>query len=238
MPSAIDLAAGIMNEDLFRLNVISQNLANTGTHGYKKQMVTAQSFAPQLDAGLSAARISPPALNTVLDTRQGPLVATGNALDVALEGPGFFELSGGDGPVYTRQGSFRLDSTGRLVNSAGLAVVGLGGDIVLNGPQPTIDRQGQIFEAERLAGQLRVVRFSDPAALSPLGGGLYRADAAGETVEDQLQVRQGFLESSNVVALSEMTRLVELVRRFEAAQRVAQGYDGMLGGAIRTLGEF
>jgi flagellar basal-body rod protein FlgF len=238
MPSAIDLAARIMGDDLFRLNVISQNLANAGTHGYKKELVAARPFLEHLEAGLRAAPVNLPALTSVLDTRQGPLAATGNALDLALEGAGFFELAGDDGPVYTRQGSFRLDAAGRLVTTAGLPVMGLGGEIVLTGPQPTIDRQGRVFEGERLAGQLKIVRFADAAGLAPLGAGLYRAEAAGDTVQDGLQLRQGFLESSNVVTLSEMTRLIEVVRRFEAAQRVAQGYDGMLGGAIRTLGEF
>jgi flagellar basal body rod protein FlgG len=90
----------------------------------------------------------------------------------------------------------------------------------------------------RLAGQFKIVKFASAHALVPLGGGLYRAQEAAEAAAPAGGVRQGFLESSNVAALPEMVRLIELTRRFEAAQRIVQGYDGMLGGAIRTLGEF
>jgi flagellar basal-body rod protein FlgG len=238
MASALDVAARIMADDLFRLNVVSQNLANANTTGYKKQLVAAQPFIDYLEAGMKQLPVNMPALSTAVDARPGSLAATGNALDLAIEGPGFFELAGGEGPVYTRHGAFGLDADGRLVTAAGLPVMGVGGEIVLGGPQPTIDRQGRVLEGERAMGQLKVVRFSDAAALAPLGGGLYRAEAPGETLQDSLQLKQGFLESSNVVTLSEITRLIELVRRFEAAQRLVQGYDGMLGGAIRTLGEF
>jgi flagellar basal-body rod protein FlgG len=238
MASAIDIAARIMADDLYRLNVVSQNLANANTTGYKKELVSSRPFIEHLQAGMSSVPVNMPALSTAVDHRPGSLSPTGNALDIAIEGAGYFELAGAEGPVYTRHGSFSLDAAGRLVSAGGLAVMGLGGEIVLGGPQPTIDRQGRMLEGERLMGQLKVVRFADAPALAPLGGGLYRAETPGEVLQDSVQVKQGFLESSNVVTLSEITLLIALVRRFEAAQRLVQGYDGMLGGAIRTLGEF
>lgn len=235
MADALGIAARIMADDLFRLNTISQNLANANTTAYKKQLVVARPFVEYLQPNVP---VSMPTLSSVVDPRQGPLTQTGNALDVAIEGSGFFELAGNDGPLYTRQASFRLDARGRLVTPAGMSVIGTGGEIHLAGTQPSIDRHGRIFEGERLVGQLKVVRFADPGRLTPLGAGLYRAAAAGEASSEPFQVRQGFLEASNVATLPEMVRLIELTRRFEAAQRVAQGYDGMLGAAIRTLGEF
>lgn len=222
---ALSIAARMMAEDVQRLDVASQNLANATTPGYKSRMVVSRSFAEQL--------------SDATDFRQGTLAQTGRALDVAIEGSGFFELAGDGGPVYTRQGAFRLDEGGRLISTGGLPVSGMGGDIVLTGDKPSIDRQGQIFENGRQVGQLKVVGFADPAsALTALGGGVYRARAAAEVSSGPLQVRQGFLESSNVVTLGEMMRVMEVVRRFGAAQRIVQDYDGMLGGAIRTLGEF
>jgi flagellar basal-body rod protein FlgG len=234
MADALGIAARIMADDLFRLNVISQNLANANTTGYKKELVAARPFVDYLEANLA---VSLPALTSVVDTRQGALNQTGAALDLAIEGAGFFELAGNDGPLYTRQGSFRLDGRGRLVTAAGVPVMGAGGEITLGGTQPSIDRQGRIFEGERQLGQLKIVRFADPSRLVPLGAGLYRAEAAGESSAEPFQVRQGLLESSNVATLPEMVRLIELTRRFEAASRLAQGYDGMLGAAIR-IGEF
>jgi len=235
---AITVASRVMADDLFRLNVVSQNLANGGTAGYKKELVAARPFLDYLETGELRVPVSVPVLTSVLDMRQGTLTRTGNALDVALEAPGFFEVVGSDGPLYTRMGTFRLDDTGRLVTQAGVPVNGVNGEILLNGVSPRIDRQGRVFEGENAVAQLKVVRFTSPAALTPLGGGLYRAAAPGEVVTDALQIRQGFVESSNVEALPEMLRIVELVRRFESAQRILQNYDGMLGGAIQKLGEF
>jgi flagellar basal-body rod protein FlgF len=234
----LTIAARIMSDDLFRLNVISQNLANAGTTGYKKELVVARPFVEYLNANVP---VNMPALSSVVDPRQGSLTQTANALDVALEGGGFFELAAAEGPVYTRQGSFRLDGRGRLVNPAGLPVMGTGGEIFLTGTQPSIDRQGRVFEGERQVAQLKVVKFADAARLTPLGGGLYGANElgqiSGEVSTDPFQVRQGFLEASNVVTLPEMMRMIELSRRFESATRVAQGYDGMLGAALR-IAEF
>jgi flagellar basal-body rod protein FlgF len=238
MADAISIAARIMADDLFRLNVISQNLANAGTTGYKKEVVVARPFVDYLQQNVT---VSMPALSSTIDSRQGSLTQTASALDVAIEGGGFFELAGAEGPLYTRQGSFRLDGRGRLVTPAGIPVVGGGGEITLSGTQPSIDRQGRIFEGERFVAQLKIVSFADPARLTPLGGGLYAASSqvrgAGEPSTEPLQVRQGFLESSNVVTLPEMVRMIELTRRFESASKIAQGYDGMLGAAMR-IAEF
>jgi flagellar basal-body rod protein FlgF len=235
---ALSIAARIMSDDLYRLNVTSQNLANAGTTGYKKELVVARPFVDYLQPNVA---VSMPALGSAIDPRQGSLAQTGNALDVALEGGGFFEVTGAEGPLYTRQGSFRLDGRGLLVTPSGLPVMGTGGEIALTGTQPGIDRQGRVFEGERQVAQLKIVRFADPARLTPLGGGLYGAApgarGAGDITAEPLQVRQGFLEASNVTSLPEMVRLIELTRRFEAAGKVAQGYDSMLGAAMR-IGEF
>jgi flagellar basal-body rod protein FlgG len=235
---AITVASRIMADDLFRLNVVTQNLANVSTSAYKRELVVARPFLDYLQVDQLRVPVGIPVLTSVLDTRPGALTQTSRALDVALEGAGFFEVAGTDGPLYTRMGSFRLDDTGRLITAAGLPVNGIGGEILLNGDSPRIDRQGRIFEGDNAVAQLKVVRFARNAALTPLGGGLYRATAPGEVVTDALQIRQGFIESSNVQALSEMLHIIELVRRFESAQRVMQNYDGMLGGTIQKLGEF
>jgi flagellar basal-body rod protein FlgG len=237
LPSALDVAARIMGDDLYRLNVVSQNLANAGTTGFKKEVVASRPFVDHLEAGRLSVPIELSAQSSSVDARQGPLSRTSNALDLALEGPGFFELGGADTPVYTRHGSFRIDGGGRLVSASGLPVMGISGEIQLTGTQPSIDKQGRVFEGDKQVAQLKIMRFS-ASALAPLGGGTYRAGSPGELVGDGLLVRQGFLESSNVVSLTEMMLLIGLMRRFEAASRVVQGYDSMLGTAISKLGEF
>jgi flagellar basal-body rod protein FlgF len=238
MPDAIGIAARVMVDDMFRLNVVSQNLANASTTGYKKELVAGRPFAQYLEAGATQLPINLPLLSSVVDTHQAPLTKTSSPLDLAIEGAGFFEVAGSDGPLYTRQGSFRLDNTGRLVSASGLPVASTGGEILLTGNTPTIDRQGNISESGQLVAQIKVVRFGKATALTPLGDGLYRSASAGDVVTDALQIRQGFLESSNVAVLPEMVRMIELVRRFESAQRVVQSYDGMLTTAITKLGDF
>jgi len=231
MPDGLEIAARIMSDDLYRLNVISQNLANAGTTGYKKEMVVARPFLDYLQKNLP---VNMPALSTVVDPRQGALTQTGQALDLAIEGRGFFELQGSEGPLYTRQGSFRLDGRGRLVTPSGAPLMGVGGEIVLNGTQPNIDRQGRVLEGERVVAQLKVVDFGNARQLTPLGGGLYGATGRPELLTEAFLERQGYLEASNVATLPEMVGLIALARRFEAASRVAQGYDGMLGAALRV----
>jgi flagellar basal-body rod protein FlgG len=238
MPSAISVAARVMADDMFRLDVISQNLANAQTTAYKKELVAARPFAEHLEAGGQRIPVSLPALASVLDLRQGALSRTGNALDLAIDGEGFFEIAGRDGPLYTRQGSFRLDASGRLVSPSGLPVSGASGEIRLTSASPVVDRLGRVLEGDRVVDQLKIVRFASSDALTPLGGGLYRADGQGEAALDALQVRQGFVEASNVQSLPEMVRMIELMRRFETTQKVVQSYDGMLGTAIGKLGEF
>jgi len=238
LPSALDIAARIMGDDLYRLNLVSQNLANATTAGYKRSVAVAAPFSEHLQVGDKSFPVSYPVVSAAIDPRQASLTQTGSALDVALESAGFFEIAGAEGPVYSRQGAFHLDATGRLVNTSGLAVMGVAGDITLTGNQPRMVRPGRVFEGAPPGAPLNLVRSPNPQALGPPGGGLYRATAAGDTDLDALQVRQGFLEASNVTSLNEMIAMIGLTRRFESAQRVVQNYDGMLGTAIQKLGEF
>jgi flagellar basal-body rod protein FlgF len=243
MPSAMDIAASIMADDVFRLNMISQNLANVGTTGYKRRYALTREFVDYLRANQPASQdtVLPVRLSSAsgaIDWRQGTLTHTGNPLDLAIEGGGFFELQGADGPLYTRQGTFHLDDAGRVTNSAGLPLMGSGGPISLTADQPTIDQQGRVFEGGQQVAQLKLVKFSDPAGLAPAGGGMYISRTAGDVIVNGMRVRQGYLESSNVQSLTEMMQLIGLSRRFEAAQKLVQSYDGMLGKAISTLGQF
>ena len=102
------------------------------------------------------------------------------------------------------------------------------------------DEQGRIWEKDNQIGQLKLVNFKDPRQLEKVGGGLYESPQAN-TVEldhDQIRIRQGYLESSNVVMMNEMVQMMELMRHFESSQRVMKGYDELLDSAIRTLGDF
>lgn len=235
--------AGMMN-DLVRMNSISNNLANSGTAGFKRELTSVRSFADQLAVASGASGASGPAsigrpqLATFTDQTSGVLKFTGNPLDLSLQGDGFFEVVTEQGAAYTRQGGFHVDESGRLVTTNGLAVMGKAGEIRLTGGQPVIDRHGKIWEGERLVGQLRVVKFSRTEDLIKMGAGLYAARAEASKEEDgQTQVRQGYVESSNVVLMEETVRMIETMRHFESSQRVIQSYDEMLDKAINVIGE-
>jgi flagellar basal body rod protein FlgG len=230
------IAAASMQRDMTKFGFISQNIANAATPGYKRQVTVAPAFAAQVQAGLAAAA---PAMTAYNDATAGPLRHTGSFQDVALEGPGFLEVLADDGPRYTRHGALRLDARGRLLGPGGLPVMGQQGEIVLANAPFQILPNGEIRQDGRVAGQLKLVQFDQPALLQAAGGGLYaqgRAQPAAQPVP--VTLRPGHLEQSNVNTAQEMVALTETVRHFEAMQRLLQGHDESLEKTIRKLGEY
>lgn len=238
MSGVLAIAAASMNQDMARLATISHNLANATTAGFKKDIAVSRPFVAYLQAYGDPPQTfatTLPVPDTVVDHRAGSLRYTAGALDVAIEGDGFFEVRTEEGPMYTRQGNFQIDARGRMVTASGIP---LGGDITLATAQPRIDAQGRVFEDDRLVGQLRVVSFEHPDVLQKAGNGLFVAPSESAAQPVDVRVRQGHLENSNVVTVGEMVAVIETMRHFEANQKLIQGYDEMLGRAIRTLGEF
>jgi flagellar basal-body rod protein FlgG len=224
---------------------VAMNIANAQTPGYKRELVAVLPFAQRLEQ--AAERAAGPQPWTQLDQTVGTLKATGRQLDVALSGPGWFEVMTPAGSAYTRKGDFRIDAQGRLVTQQGHAVMGAAGEIQLPHAAPLIDDAGRIREGAlpgAAAGkpapvaQLKVVQFAAHADIQRLGDGLVRIQGEATTVpEGAVQVQQAFLENSNVSHLQEMVRLMETLRHMETLQKIAVGYDEMLGAGIRKLGE-
>jgi len=248
MQPAFAVTLQAMQQDLARVQSIAANLANAGTVGFKREVAAARPFADLVRAASDAAAAPAGAggLAIVTDPHVGTLKFTGHPFDVAFAGDGLFEVQTERGPAYTRQGSFRVDARGRLVTAHGDAVMGQGGEIVLAKTAVTIDAAGRILDADALAdgssarplAQLRVVQPDDRAALKRLGDGLLGADGAVTPMADSaFEVRQGYLENSNVNPMQEMVQLMQALRHFESLQKVAQGTDDMLGTAIHKLGE-
>lgn len=263
MQEVLALALQSMQQDMQRLNRIGSNLANALTPGYQRDVIARQSsvstatFAAVVDAqrsdgrstGSAAERPSAlaPSLLVQTDTRPGTLKFTGQSLDVALAGPGYFEVTTPSGPAYTRQGNFQLDARGRLVTASGFPVMGKGGEVFLNEEAPVIDAAGNIFASQSsvrgpgalpAVAQLKVLAPEDRAAMRRIGDGLWSADGPlGDVKDTDRQIRQGYTENSNVNSMQEMVQLVETMRHFESMQKVALGYDDMTGQAIRKLGD-
>lgn len=236
MDIVLSFVLASMQHDFARMDSVAMNIANAQTPGFKRDVAVGTSFAVRVQSALRA-------LHT--DLRPGTLKATGQALDLALSGPGWFEVLTPGGTAYTRQGNFHLDASGRLVTQQGHAVMGVGGDIVLPSGTAVVDAKGRVFDApggvrssDTPTAQLKVVQFERDAVIQRLGDGLVDVQGAPTVVaESTVEVQQGFLENSNVNHLQEMVRLLETVRHLETLQKVALGYDEMLATSIRKLGE-
>lgn len=215
------------------------------------------SFAARVEAGLTDAAARTRVLS---NPRPGTLRVTNQAFDLALAGPGYFEVQTEAGPAYTRMGNFRLDATGRLVTAGGQPLMGNGGPIRLAGPGARIDGAGRVFQGdqigqgvatgpagsgrrdgERLVDQIRVMQFDRPADLQRLGHGLLGATAAAgmprPVPATDLALRQGMLENSDVDNAQEMIELTRATRHFETVQRSLQLYDELLGATLRKITE-
>jgi flagellar basal-body rod protein FlgG len=247
MSGVLEITELGMINDMQRLNVISNNLANVSTPGFKREIPVSRSFdatiANQLEAAgvnVNSATADVADMTSVVDQSTGSFKFTGNNFDIAIEGEGFFEVRSNNGVFYTRQGTLSMDAAGRLTTASGHILEGMGGDIRVTSNEPRIDKQGRIWENDTQVGQLKVVTFSDPRNLQKVGAGLYRAEnMTGQALDDDaIRVRQGYLESSNVVMMNEMVQMMETMRHFETSQRLIKGYDELLDNAIRTLGDF
>jgi flagellar basal-body rod protein FlgF len=249
MNQILSLVLGSMQADVSRLERTGMNIANAGTVGYKREIVTGVPFAARIGAAGEAAvehAQEPTPFTVHFDRRPGTLKSTGQPLDVALSGPGWFELATEQGLAYTRQGNFRLDPRGRLVTQQGHAVMGMAGEIQMPAGAPVIDASGRILDPAAPAGsgraqavaQLKVVQFEEGSRMHRVGEGRFRIDGdAAVMPESALQVQQGYLENSNVTHMHEMVRLLETMRHMETMQKVALGYDEMLATSIRKLGD-
>ena len=238
-----DLFQGIgaaMRADAEAVRVIGQNVANSNTVAYRRQVAVTHS---NFDSSVADARESLLAGNAARtgvahDFRPAALQHTGNPTHVALEGAGFFMLDTDRGPVLTRRGDFKLSSDGTLLAASGAAVLGGSGRIQLDSSTPEIAKDGAISVGGVIVDRLRVVHVADDSSLVALGDGTFTTDPQFMSEGDLGGiVRQGFLESSNVVGTTEMVQLVETMRHFEFEQRFARAWDGMLNDAIRDLGK-
>lgn len=250
MQEVLAIALRSMQQDVARLEQVGSNLANVTTPGYKRQVLvsrvesgTLPSFAQAVAGAAAPDELAPPArtlepFELVRDMTAGSLRATGRTLDVALAGEGYLEVHTAQGLAYTRQGELQLDARGRLVTMQGFPVQGQSGDIVLNSAAIAIDAKGNVTDNGRLVDRLKVVTFEPGQSLKPLDGGLF-AEGGNPTLvpEGETEVRQGFVENSNVQQAREMVELMQTMRRFESMQRIVQGYDDLMGTAIRRLGE-
>jgi len=237
-----------------QLDVISHNLSNVSTTGYKRNNAVFQDLIyqnlRQVGAQTTEENQLPTGLhlglgvNVVATSRnftQGSLQQSGNSLDVAIDGNGFFEVQLPDGTTgYTRDGSFKLDSQGRVVTSAGLPIAP-GVTVPADAKSISISESGLVSvtvagnPTPQQVGQLTMSSFVNSAGLEPVGQNLYRESAASGAPQQAEPgtnglgiIKQGFLENSNVNVVEELVNMIQTQRAYEMNSKAIQTSDQML----------
>jgi flagellar basal-body rod protein FlgG len=225
-----------------RMDIISNNLANVNTPGYKKDrmlfesMLAGSANPPAVPQGSTADPILQKD-SVIIDYSPGTVSQTANNLDLAIEGDGFFVVSTPDGQAYTRQGNFRLSSDGTLVTPDGYPVMGQGGAIRIQGSRVDVDGQGVLMVDGNPAGTILVMDFPRPYNLTKSAGALFSpADPQMIPKAAPGAVRQGHLEGSNVETISEMVQMIETSRYYEACAKVIKGFDDITAKATTEMG--
>jgi flagellar basal-body rod protein FlgG len=248
-------AAGMMAQ-MAAQDVSANNLANANTAGFKRDVpsfgavlagrVSQPAALPGHMPALSVVEITPgapdaaPAGRTVeartgVDRSQGALNETGDPLNLALEGDGYFAVQTQAGVAYTRNGAFTRGADGYLVTQSGDQVLGERGPIRLDDGEVTVDEQGRVAEGGAVVDTLRVVRLSEPDAAVKTGASLWRATGPVREAPGT-RVRQGFLEASNVNSISEMVTMISGFRTYEASQKAIQAQDATLDKLVNDVG--
>jgi flagellar basal-body rod protein FlgF len=227
------------------LEVLSNNLANVSTPGFKASRPVFETVLAKRVA-VEGADNAPQPLGerrdvTIAavgaDLTQGALVETGNDLDIGISGDGWIGVQSAGGQRFTRRGSMVLDAERRLtIGGAPIRAEG-GGDIVI--PEDSyivVDPDGAVYANENLVARMEVVKFANPDALQPVGGGFFEGNPAQAEPAEEAEVLQGYLENSNVNPVWGMTELIRTTRIFEASQKVITAYKEMDDKLAREIG--
>lgn len=221
--------------------VSANNIANAGTPGFKKDMVFTQelSRAQQKHAPRRSDWEQPMINDVYTDYAPGNLDKTGNALDLAIEGEGFFTLEGPDGTVLlTRSGSFNVDADGFLVFSDGFKVIGEGGPIEVSDGQVSVAQTGEIQVDGLTVGRIVPVTVPDVNQLQKIGGSTFAVPEGIELIAvERFNIRQGYIETSNVDIVREMIDMMVSFRAYEANSKAVRSQDESLGHLFQRVGD-
>jgi flagellar basal-body rod protein FlgF len=216
------------------LDTIANNLANAGTSGFRashnvfSSLLVANSGGPLSvlnqdanDYGVLSA--------TQLDTSQGSMVPTGNDLDLAIQGPGYFAVQTAKGIVYTRDGAFRVSPTSQLITASGDRVLGEGNvPVTIVGAPVSISPDGTISSDGAISGHVKVVEFTPGTQMKSFGGNYYTAPATSVIPATNSQINQRMLEASNVNAVTTGVELMNAQRELETMRHALSMMDGEL----------
>ena len=240
----LESSRGCMKEEI-RMDIISNNLANSTVIGFKKNRIA---FKQMLDDATENSR-TPETGNTAqnqnnlliavrTDMSQGDIRSSGNDLDLAIFGKGFFKINTDNGMRYTRKGNFTLDPQGNLVTQNGNMVMGKAGPLNLSGNEITIDGLGFVSIDGAVVGQLDIVDFENYDSLLKEGKSLFRnsPNEPEKVLSPDTRVKQGYVEISNVNVAEEMVSMIHSLRAFETYQKAIRAIDELNNQAINQVG--
>jgi flagellar basal-body rod protein FlgF len=261
MISGLYTAASGLVAQTQQQDVIANNLANVNTTGYKKDTALYVPFPTvflnrindekvPVPGGMADAMVPIGYMGRGVElrvdgiqphtTEEGSYVETTNNLDLALKGNGMFVVMTPDGQRYTRNGNFTLDADGVLVTQQGYPVLGQAGQIELNSTNIHIDENGNVFDDKTEIDTLRVAMFTKEDNLRKQGDNLFfKLDGLPLPEDDRadtVQVKQGYLETSNVNVVREMVEMITAYRAYEASAKAIQSQDQTLSKAVNDVG--
>ncbi len=232
------------------LDVVANNMANVNTNGFKAEHTL---FEEYLNSGAHEDNFVPQDRRvsyvqdrgTFHDFAQGATQLTSNPLDIAIEGDGFLAVQTAGGERYTRDGNLHLNAQGQLVTASGDALLGTAGPIVFQptdhdiniSPDGTVTVLEGLSRTDSIRGKLRVVNFADAQKLLKQGGNLLSAEGAAAQPDTKSTIRQGYVEKSNVNAVTEMSRMVEIMRTYQQVANLLQQQSDLHKNAIDKLAE-
>ena len=238
---ALVAAGGMFYEK--KLDVLANNLSNINTLGFKRDQAFRLSALKENSvqtsiSGKSQNSFSILPFGTRTDFSPGPLKHTGNVLDLALNGNGFFCIETPEGTQYTRKGNFTLNKSGVLVTHEGLPVLGEGGAIEIDGKNIVVDGKGNVSVDGNPVDTIKIVDFPQSYVLEKAGNSLFTLtdSSIAENKAEEVEVQQGCVEFSNVEAIRVMTEMIEVLRGYESYQKIIQSIDDVRSKAINDVG--
>jgi flagellar basal-body rod protein FlgG len=240
------------------MEAIANNLANVNTVGFKGDAVAftllnAEPYGnypdplPPANYKIDMSSVFPLKGNEmdyvgvaeiVRDHSKGPAIQTGNKLDLMIESEGYFNVQTEDGLRYARAGDLSLSPDGALVTKSGHPVLGERGLIYIRSQKFEINGKGEIYQDGQLIDRIALSQFANPEALERTGQNyfIYQGDPEDIAVVDSPQIKQGYLEGSNVNAIKNLTAMIIAHRAYEAYQKATSNYDKMMEKSSNTIG--
>lgn len=246
---------GMVNEQK-RLDIISNNLANSATVGYKAENVTNRAFKDVIatkirdgsngyvDVPIGTMNLGVKIGETYVDWSQGSLRETDNTYDIAIQGDGFFavnvtDANGNEETMYTRNGKFTITSEGYVVDCDGNHLQGAGGDVQIptDAADIAIKNDGSIYADGVLVDTIALADFEDYNYLDLYGENMFRALDGAQQKNATGSMLQGFTEQSNANVIDQMVSMITITRAYEAGQKMIQTQDTLIGKAVNDVGK-